>query len=69
MDKNPIPRILRLKQLVGLLGLSRSSIYDRMNIRSPRYDVTFPRPIKLGKSTIGWIESDISAWIDSRISS
>ncbi|WP_116426030.1 helix-turn-helix transcriptional regulator [Pseudomonas citronellolis] len=68
MGERSISRILRLKQLVGLIGLSRSSIYDRMNIKSPRYDETFPRPIKLGKAAVGWIESDICVWIESRIS-
>ncbi|WP_053270004.1 helix-turn-helix transcriptional regulator [Pseudomonas chlororaphis] len=62
------PRILRLKQLTERLGLGRSTIYDRMNTKSPRYDETFPKPIKLGASAIGWIDSEITTWIEQRMS-
>lgn len=64
----PHPRILRLKQLTERIGLGRSTIYDRMDVQSPRYDATFPKPIKLGAAAIGWIESEITAWIELRAS-
>ena len=60
-------RILRLKQVVELTGLSRSAIYDRLDVKSKRHDASFPKQIKLGTSTnaaVGWIESDVMAWID-----
>ena len=60
-------RILRIRQLRECIGLSRSTIYDRLNPMSPRYDSTFPRPIKLGKFAVGWVEEDIHRWIGSRI--
>ena len=60
-------RILRIRQLRECIGLSRSTIYDRLNPMSPRYDSTFPRPIKLGKFAVGWVEEDIYRWIGSRI--
>lgn len=62
------PKILRLKQLTERIGLGRSTIYDRMDAQSPRYDATFPKPIKLGPAAIGWIDSEITAWIVQRIS-
>lgn len=62
-----VPRVLRLKQVQERLGLGRSTIYDRMNLKSPRYDSTFPRPIKLGVTAVGWLEADINSWIDARI--
>jgi len=57
-------KILRLKQVSALIGLSRSTIYDRMNPLSPRYDEKFPRPIKIGKSAVGWLESSLNEWIE-----
>ncbi|MDD0841159.1 helix-turn-helix transcriptional regulator [Pseudomonas sp. Gutcm_11s] len=60
-------RILRLKKLSERIGLSRSTIYDRMNPRSPRYDESFPRPIYLGGAAIGWVQDDIDAWLRNRI--
>ncbi|QJI31239.1 AlpA family phage regulatory protein [Pseudomonas sp. ADAK18] len=64
----PYPRILRLKQLSERIGLGRSTIYDRMDAQSPRYDATFPKPIKLGAAAIGWIDSEITTWIEQRMS-
>ena len=61
------PRVLRLKQVLDRVGLSRSTIYDRMNPASPRYDSSFPKPIKIGSSAVGWLESSISKWIESRL--
>lgn len=41
------PRVLRFKQVLERVGLSRSTIYDRMNPASPRYDSSFPKPMKM----------------------
>jgi prophage regulatory protein len=59
-------RVLRLKQVQDRIGLSRSTIYDRLNVSSPRYDKTFPKPMKLGCSAVGWLEESVDVWIQSR---
>ena len=61
------PRVLRLKQVLDRVGLSRSTIYDRMNPASPRYDDSFPKPMKIGSSAVGWLESSINKWIESLV--
>ena len=55
------PTILRRKQVQARTGLSRSTIYQ--NIK----DGIFPRPIPLGPRAVGWLESDVSDWIASRV--
>ena len=56
-------KILRLKQVIAITGLPRSTLYLRISERC------FPRQIKLGgKKAVGWIESDINDWIEDRIS-
>ena len=60
-------RVLRLKQVQDRIGLSRSTIYDRMNVESPRYDSTFPKPLKIGCSAVGWLEESVNDWIRSRV--
>ena len=60
--------VLRLKQLVLQIGMCRASIYDKLNPNSPRYDPSFPTPIKLGSTAVGFLLSEVNAWIDSRIS-
>lgn len=58
--------IVRLKSLCKLIGLSRSTIYEKMNKESRRYDVSFPKPIKLSNSAIGWLVCDIEHWLRNR---
>lgn len=60
-------KMLRIKQLIEQTGLSRSTLYDMMNVKSKRYDPTFPRGIKLTEATVCWLESEINAWIESKI--
>lgn len=59
-------RVLRIRQVQERTGLSRSTIYDRLNPNSPRYDSAFPRPMKIGLSAVGWLESNINQWIESK---
>ncbi|USX25538.1 AlpA family transcriptional regulator [Oxalobacteraceae bacterium OTU3CINTB1] len=63
----PPLRIIRRKQLEERTGLSRSAIYDRLSSNSPRFDPSFPRAIKLGANSVGWVESEIEAWLLSRM--
>ncbi|NWC91059.1 MULTISPECIES: AlpA family phage regulatory protein [unclassified Pseudomonas] len=63
----PALRVLRLKHVMDRVGLSRSTIYDRLNEHSPRHDRTFPRPVSLGGAAVGWLEADISDWIKSKL--
>jgi prophage regulatory protein len=62
----PTNRVIRLPEIKAQTGQSRSTIYDKLNPKSPRYDATFPKPIKLGARSIGWIEAEVQAWIESR---
>lgn len=60
-------RVLRIKEVIHLVGLSRSAIYDRINPKSPRYDESFPKPLKLGMNSrniaVGWLERDLTQWM------
>ena len=53
--------ILRRKQVEKRTGLSRSTIYLRIQ------EGTFPRPIKLGARAVGWLENEIEAWLAARM--
>lgn len=60
MIPSKIPRILRLKEVIQAIGLSRSSIYRMME------QGTFPRPFKLGTAAIGWDLAEIEFWLTER---
>jgi prophage regulatory protein len=53
-------RILRRPTVTARTGLSRATIY--------RYIASgaFPRPVQLTAHAVGWKESEIQAWLDSR---
>ncbi len=55
------PTILRRNQVEVRTGLPRSTIYDRIKAG------TFPKPIRLGAQSVGWLEADINEWISLRI--
>ncbi|MCD6615602.1 helix-turn-helix transcriptional regulator [Aeromonas veronii] len=61
-------RVLRLKDVLYKLNIARSTQYDWMNERSPRYSPTFPKRVKIGQHSVGWLESEIDDWILSRFS-
>ena len=59
-------KLVRLSELIELIRLGRSTIYDKMDPKSKRYDATFPRPVKIGVSAIAWRLTEIQIWVDSR---
>lgn len=68
-EKIPLAVNWRLPMVMFFTGLSRSSIYDRMNIKSPRHDPTFPKAHRLGtcgRSAVAWYAHEIQAWILGR---
>ncbi|WP_221623318.1 helix-turn-helix transcriptional regulator [Burkholderia ubonensis] len=74
LDARPQPRgkVARLKRVCELTGLGRSSIYNRMDPRSPYYDPTFPRSFSLSTTAngaIGWNEEEVQAWVASQAAS
>ena len=54
-------RIVRLPDVQARTGLSRSTIYVRVAAGS------FPKPVHLGARAVGWIESEVDAWIRQQI--
>lgn len=59
--------ILRIKQVADKLGIGKSTIYDWLDIDSPRYDASFPRPIKLSAKSIGWFSSAVDKWLLAKV--
>ncbi len=52
--------ILRLPAVSARTGLGKSSIYSKMD------EGTFPKNVKLGSRAVGWLDFQITAWIDGR---
>lgn len=54
-------QILKLKAVKQASGLSDSSIYRAAAAGK------FPKPIKLGERSSGWLKSEIDQWLVQRI--
>lgn len=61
-----VARMLRLKAVITKTGVARSTIYDWLNPKSPRYDDSFPKQRRLGQQSVGWLESEIDEWLLQR---
>ncbi|MGJ0515469.1 MAG: helix-turn-helix transcriptional regulator [Methylomicrobium sp.] len=67
---SPQAQFIRLSAVIQITSISRSGVYARLNPRSPSYDPTFPRPIKLSsgpRGAVAWVLSEIQAWVRSKI--
>lgn len=53
--------IIRLKAVLQMTGLSKSSVYLMM------INGGFPKNILLGERAVGWVEEEIRNWIDWRV--
>lgn len=61
MAEEPNMRILKRAEVEARVALSSSAIYEA--IQQGR----FPRPVKIARKAVGWIESEIDSWIKKRI--
>lgn len=61
--------VLRIKELTQKTGLARSTVYSKLSVASKHFDASFPKPIRLGASSVGWLESEVDLWIASRAQS
>ena len=54
------PAILRLREVLTLLGVSRSTLYCYVQ------QGDFPPQVRLGPNRVGWRVEDVEAWVASR---
>ena len=53
-------RIYRRKELLGLLGVSATTLYSWIS------EGRFPRPINLGANSVAWLQSEVDAYLEER---
>ena len=58
-------RISRLPEVKAKTGFGRSTIYAPIYIQREA-NGEFPRSIRIGARAVGWLESDIDQWIETR---
>jgi prophage regulatory protein len=63
-------RLLRLRQLITKLNVSRSTLYSWLNSHSKYCIPTFPQPIRIGCGrAVFWNEIEIDHWLEGHVAS
>ncbi|PQA79205.1 AlpA family transcriptional regulator [Rhodoferax sp. TS-BS-61-7] len=65
----PKINLLSLNAVLVRTASSRTSTYARMDSTSKYYDPSFPKQVRISANRVAWIESEIEAWLESRINS
>ena len=55
-----MPNILRVSEVARRVGLSRTTIWRRERSGD------FPLRIRLGGRSVGWLDSEVEEWLESR---
>lgn len=55
------PRLMRRPEVLAKIGLASSTLYEMTAAGE------FPAPIPIGRQAVGWLESEVDAWIKKRI--
>ncbi len=58
--------IIRPAQIKQVVGIGRTLAYEKANPKSPYYDPTWPRPVKLSARAVGWKLAELQAWLDAQ---
>lgn len=54
-------RLLRIREVLRLCGLSRATLYREIKLHA------FPAPVKLSARSVGWLQEDVAQWLEARI--
>ena len=55
-------KLLRKKDVLAVTGFKNSTLYKYIS------EDRFPKPVSLGERAVAWVESEVEAWIEARIS-
>lgn len=54
-------RLIKLKEVLHITGLSRSTVYRFMSSGG------FPMKVELGGNSVAWVENEVEEWISEKI--
>jgi prophage regulatory protein len=62
-------QIININDVIEFTSISRAKIYEMIKVDSKYYDPTFPKPVRLSESRIGWVALEVHQWIEGKIQS
>jgi len=61
MESHMKERLIRIRDVMERTGLSRTVLYRKIQHND------FPQPVRITIRCVGWLESEINAWVNQRI--
>lgn len=62
-------QIININDVIEFTSISRAKIYEMIKVDSKYYDPSFPKPVRLSESRIGWVAFEVHQWIEAKIQS
>lgn len=62
-------QIININEVIEFTSISRAKIYEMIKVDSKYYDPSFPKPVRLSESRIGWVALEVHQWIEVKIQS
>ena len=60
-------QIININDVIEFTSISRAKIYEMIKVDSKYYDPTFPKPVRLSESRIGWVALEVHQWLETKI--
>lgn len=60
-------KILKVNEVLEMTSLSRATHFAKLNSKSASYDPDYPKPIKLGPRSVGYVEQEVIDWLQARM--
>lgn len=60
-------KILKVHEVLEMTSLSRATHFAKLNAKSASYDPDYPKPVKLGARSVGYVEQEVIDWLQARM--
>lgn len=60
-------RILKMREVLEITSLSRATHFAKLDKSSNSYDPGYPKPLKLGSRSVGYVEQEVIDWIQAKM--
>lgn len=60
-------KILKIDEVLKMTSLSRATHFAKLNEKSKSYDPDYPKPLKLGARSVGYVEQEVINWLQAKM--
>jgi prophage regulatory protein len=60
-------KILKVHEVLEMTSLSRATHFAKLNEKSKSYDPDYPKPLKLGARSVGYVEQEVINWLQAKM--